>query len=461
MSVAKVIEITASSPTSFAEAVKAGIAKAVRDGPRDQGRVGLGGERRRGEQRGDRVPRDDARQLRARLSPGRGGIRPAVPAPAFQGCLPETPVSSGPCYKGQVTPAPTDARLDQPRTSDSTARALVAAIPDPIFRIGTDGVYRGFKVDSERDLLTPPDEVIGRTVHERLPPDVADAVLAAGRRRSRSRPLQQHRVHARRPGRGARTTRAGSSRAGPTSSSSSSGTSPSSAPGARARSASGTSAAPSSARRRASSRSSTRRASCSASTGPSSAQPASPRRSGSATRSGRCSSRRRTSPRAKEDFERLRGDPPGSWSTSTWRPTASSSSSTGPPRSCTTRRAALRYLLCGLDVTARKQVEEEIRRSRARIVSASDAERKRLERNLHDGAQQNLVSVSHAVHLGLRIARTTTRPRGGAPPARARRAQHRPRGAPRARARAPPADPHRAGARRRRSARSPGARRSP
>ena len=57
--------------------------------------------------------------------------------------------------------APTDERLDRPATSDSTARALVAAIPDPIFRIGIDGVYRGFKVDSERDLLTPPDQVIG------------------------------------------------------------------------------------------------------------------------------------------------------------------------------------------------------------------------------------------------------------------------------------------------------------
>ncbi len=67
---------------------------------------------------------------------------------------------------------------------------------------------------------------------------------------------------------------------------------------------------------------------------------------------------------------------------------------------------ALRYLLCGLDVTARKQVEEEIRRSRARIVSASDAERKRLERNLHDGAQQHLVTVTHAIHLAARSLRT-------------------------------------------------------
>src|SRR5262245_56850379 len=81
-----------------------------------------------------------------------------------------------------TAPPRTDERLDRPATSDSTARALVAAIPDPIFRIGTDGVYRGFKVDSEDDLLTPPDQVIGRSVHERLPEEIADAVLAAGRR---------------------------------------------------------------------------------------------------------------------------------------------------------------------------------------------------------------------------------------------------------------------------------------
>jgi signal transduction histidine kinase len=42
---------------------------------------------------------------------------------------------------------------------------------------------------------------------------------------------------------------------------------------------------------------------------------------------------------------------------------------------------------------------EELRGSRARIVEAGDAERRRLERNLHDGAQQRLVSLS----VGLRL----------------------------------------------------------
>jgi signal transduction histidine kinase len=37
---------------------------------------------------------------------------------------------------------------------------------------------------------------------------------------------------------------------------------------------------------------------------------------------------------------------------------------------------------------------EEVRESRARIVAAADAERRRMERDLHDGAQQRLVMIS-------------------------------------------------------------------
>jgi len=51
------------------------------------------------------------------------------------------------------------------------------------------------------------------------------------------------------------------------------------------------------------------------------------------------------------------------------------------------------------------EVEEqltEVRASRARIVAAGDAERRRLERDLHDGAQQRLVALT----LALRLAQT-------------------------------------------------------
>jgi PAS domain S-box-containing protein len=58
-----------------------------------------------------------------------------------------------------------------------------------------------------------------------------------------------------------------------------------------------------------------------------------------------------------------------------------------------------KQLLCGVDVTERERHLQEIRASRARLVEAQDAERRRLERNLHDGAQQRLVSLSLALRL--------------------------------------------------------------
>jgi signal transduction histidine kinase len=51
-----------------------------------------------------------------------------------------------------------------------------------------------------------------------------------------------------------------------------------------------------------------------------------------------------------------------------------------------------------LQAALRAQLEE-IRASRARIVEAADAERRRIERDLHDGAQQRLVGISLALRL--------------------------------------------------------------
>jgi signal transduction histidine kinase len=48
---------------------------------------------------------------------------------------------------------------------------------------------------------------------------------------------------------------------------------------------------------------------------------------------------------------------------------------------------------------------EELRASRQRIVSASDAERRRLERNIHDGAQQQLVALAMKLRLAKDFAR--------------------------------------------------------
>jgi PAS domain S-box-containing protein len=48
---------------------------------------------------------------------------------------------------------------------------------------------------------------------------------------------------------------------------------------------------------------------------------------------------------------------------------------------------------------ANAEAREDLAASRARIVEAGDAERRRLERNLHDGAQQRLVSLSLTLRL--------------------------------------------------------------
>ena len=56
-------------------------------------------------------------------------------------------------------------------------------------------------------------------------------------------------------------------------------------------------------------------------------------------------------------------------------------------------------LVSGSDVTEWKRQEEELRASRARLVETADAERRRLERNLHDGAQQRLVTLALSLRL--------------------------------------------------------------
>jgi signal transduction histidine kinase len=73
------------------------------------------------------------------------------------------------------------------------------------------------------------------------------------------------------------------------------------------------------------------------------------------------------------------------------------------------------------DVTERRAAEEALRRreieeartaelqaSRARIVAAADAARRRIERDLHDGAQQQLVALA----LELRVLRTGVKDTG-------------------------------------------------
>jgi signal transduction histidine kinase len=54
------------------------------------------------------------------------------------------------------------------------------------------------------------------------------------------------------------------------------------------------------------------------------------------------------------------------------------------------------------------QLIEDLRSSRQRLVTAQDEERRRLERNLHDGAQQQLVALSVRLKLARNVAQTDT-----------------------------------------------------
>ena len=55
---------------------------------------------------------------------------------------------------------------------------------------------------------------------------------------------------------------------------------------------------------------------------------------------------------------------------------------------------------------------DDLRDARQRIIAAADAERRRIERDLHDGAQQRMVAVS--LTLGLAQARMESDPEGAA-----------------------------------------------
>ena len=72
---------------------------------------------------------------------------------------------------------------------------------------------------------------------------------------------------------------------------------------------------------------------------------------------------------------------------------------TATPIDDVTGRAASLVLLSGSTSPSASDQEAEIRASRSRIIEAAGEARRKLERNLHDGAQQRLVSLSVSLRL--------------------------------------------------------------
>jgi signal transduction histidine kinase len=75
--------------------------------------------------------------------------------------------------------------------------------------------------------------------------------------------------------------------------------------------------------------------------------------------------------------------------------------------------AALSTLSLAALVSERKRFADGLDASRARLVNASDTERRRLEHNLHDGAQQRLTAL--AIRLGIAAERAHDAHEQGAP----------------------------------------------
>ena len=103
-----------------------------------------------------------------------------------------------------------------------------------------------------------------------------------------------------------------------------------------------------------------------------------------------------------------------------------SSRTAGPSRCSSTRRPTSRELVRAVGGAAalaldneRLEAElrasvQELRASRARIVESADAARRRIERDLHDGAQQQLVALALDLRTGAPAGRPRPRPRRAA-----------------------------------------------
>ena len=65
------------------------------------------------------------------------------------------------------------------RAEQARMHALLDALPDPLFEMGLDGTYLDCYVPQMERLSLKPNDVLGKTVGQILPPDAARTVLAA------------------------------------------------------------------------------------------------------------------------------------------------------------------------------------------------------------------------------------------------------------------------------------------
>jgi PAS domain S-box-containing protein len=299
---------------------------------------------------------------------------------------------------------------DAERERDARARALLDAIPDLVFRIGRDGVYRAFKAEDPSELASAPDEIVGYSLYDRLPHHVAERIMTHAERAFRDRTVEEIEYDLE--------------------------------IGGEVRHFEGRVVAIGDDEFFLMVRDFTQRKRAEHQLASLAEQL---RRERDFTRTvvssaksylvltdpeGRIVGFNRTFERATgwPDDESTRGKPfwdvflpddeveralnnvalllgGGNPDEREFRIRTNDGRELVVDWSATPIRdeeGSLKLLFSGLDITDRVRHAEELRRSRARIVDAGDAERKRLERNLHDGAQQQLTAVSQRIRLAER-----------------------------------------------------------
>jgi signal transduction histidine kinase len=68
--------------------------------------------------------------------------------------------------------------LETVRSVEHRNRVLIDAIPDPLLRLARDGTYLDAWADDDADMFLPPSQIVGHNICDFLPPHVTDAAFA-------------------------------------------------------------------------------------------------------------------------------------------------------------------------------------------------------------------------------------------------------------------------------------------
>ncbi len=76
------------------------------------------------------------------------------------------------------------------RESEARNRALIEAVPDLMFVLDREGVFREYRANLGQELYLPPEEFLGKPLAEVMPPELAPRLLAAAARARTTRETQ-------------------------------------------------------------------------------------------------------------------------------------------------------------------------------------------------------------------------------------------------------------------------------